>query len=472
MRMRARLQKKSQANEMLLVALLLMGCSTTNKPRPSQTSAPAPPTNPPSLALPYLLSSPHSRLYVEVDAVEGCEPTENALLQLQAFLTKYCEKPDGVEIMVSDIIPRQAARKMGPRALARRYLSGPPDDHAPPPAFMYVLYYPGWPGLVPPFAETAPYPAIYFNTRFSMGIALDEIILHEAGHLLGLVNRSEHARAGHCYNSGCGMNNHWGYLRNFSWLPWRPRSTMCAECGNELAQAVKQSPSPHLRYVGPVLVHSRTDYDVLVLPQRFLLLPGGATESDCQQFAADVRTKAMAADDGWFRIDCRASVEFFDNPLLVTRMMTDCDADPLSAIRKFGADVLLRTALNRYEPRREYSNAILVLHQATQLDSANARNHRLLAWIKATSPDAAMRNGPEAMRAAQQACELTKWQHWPPIDTLAAACAETGDFKRATELQQQALRTGKPNPAEQTVMRERLALYQQAQPFRELPGRD
>ncbi len=452
---------------LLLAGLLLVGCATP-KSRPSPPPATA--TPPPEFLKPsllYLLAAPHSRIYVEVDAVEGCEPTEAALVQLQKFLTRHCQKPDGVEIMVSDIIPRKAVRKATPRTLGRRYMNGPPDDQGSPPAFMYVLYYPGWPGRVPPFADIAPYPAIYFNTRFSLGIAVDEILLHETGHLLGLVNRTEHARSGHCWNSGCAMNNHWGYLRNFGWLPWRKRSTMCAECVNELAQTAKHSPPPNLRYVGPVLVHSRADYDLLVLPQRFLLLPGGATESDCRQFVADVRAKARSADDDGFRMDCRAKTEFFDNPHPVARMMNDCDADPLPIIRRYGPDVLLRTALNCYETRREYSNAIVVLQQAIQLNPADGWHYRLLAWIKATSPDASVRNGAEAITAATQACELTKWQDWCMIDTLAAACAETGDFKRAIELQQQALRTGKPNPTEQTAMRERLALYQQAKPFRE-----
>ena len=200
------------------------------------------------------------------------------------------------------------------------------------------------------------------------------------------------------------MNNRWGYLRQFRWLPGRKQSPPCADCVNELVQAAKQAPPPNLRYVGPVLVHSRPDYDVLALPHRYMLKPGGATDSDCRQFAADVREKAMTANDDWFRLDCHANVEFLDNPLLVTRMMADCGADPLPAICKFGPEVLLRTALNRYEPRGEYSNAILVLHQAIQLDSTNAGNYRLLAWIKATSPDASVRNGAEAVQAAHQAC--------------------------------------------------------------------
>ena len=405
---------------------------------------------------------------MEVDAVEGCEPTEKALVQLQAFLTKHCQKPDGVEIMVSDIIPRKAARKTTPRTLGRRYMNGPPDDQASPPAFMYVLYYPGWPGRVPPFADIAPYPAIYFNTRFSLGIALDEILLHETGHLLGLVNRTEHAKSGHCYNSRCAMNNHWGYLRNFGWLPWRKQSQFCAECVNELARAAKQSPPANLRYVGPVLVRSESNYDVLILPDRFLLVVGGATKADCQRFTTNVRS-APDNPNNWQRLDCQAKVEAFDDPQQMCRVMDGFCADSLGIIRQNGPSILLRAALQRYETTQQYTNAIVLLQHAIQLSPDEAQNYNRLAWVKATSPDDTVRNGAEAVQAAQQACELTKWQERPSIDTLAAACAETGDFKRAIELQQQALRTGKPNQTEQTTMRERLALYQQSKPYREPP---
>ncbi|MGC3958843.1 MAG: hypothetical protein QM813_13170 [Verrucomicrobiota bacterium] len=448
-----------------MTGLLFVGC-TTPKSRPPTTV-----TQPPEflkLPLLYLLSSPHPRIYVEVDAVEGCEPTEKALVQLQAFLTNHCQKPDGVEIMVSDIIPRKVARHTTPRTLGRRYMNGPPDDQGSPPAFMYVLYYPGWPGRVPPFADIAPYPAIYFNTRFSLGIALDEILLHEAGHLLGLVNRTEHAKNGHCWNSGCAMNNHWGYLRNFGWLPWRKHSQFCAECVNELAQATKQSPLSNLRYVGPVLVRAESDYDVLTLPERFLLVVGRANESDCQQFITSVRA-APDNPNNWYRIDCRAKEETFNDPQQVCRIMDGIRTDSFGIIRQYGPGVLLQAALRRYETTQQYTNAIILLQHAIQSASDEAQNYNLLAWIKATCPDDAVRNGAEAVQIAQQACELTKWQEGQPIDTLAAAYAETGDFRRAIELQRQALRTGKPNQTEQTAMRERLALYQQSKPYHEQP---
>ena len=87
--------------------------------------------------------------------------------------------------------------------------------------------------------------------------------------------------------------------------------------------------------------------------------------------------------------------------------------------------------------------------------------------MQATCSDASVRNGKEAVAAASKACELTGWSNWQFVDTLAAACAEAGDFKRAVELQEQALRTGAPIRSEQKAMQERVTLYKQSQPFRE-----
>jgi tetratricopeptide (TPR) repeat protein len=54
-----------------------------------------------------------------------------------------------------------------------------------------------------------------------------------------------------------------------------------------------------------------------------------------------------------------------------------------------------------------------------------------LAWLLATCPDAAVRDGPEAVRLAQRACELTQYQKTVCLGTLAAACAEAGQFDAA-----------------------------------------
>jgi tetratricopeptide (TPR) repeat protein len=51
---------------------------------------------------------------------------------------------------------------------------------------------------------------------------------------------------------------------------------------------------------------------------------------------------------------------------------------------------------------------------------------RRLAWLRATVPDRRLRNGPDAVRLAQRACELTARRDPVALETLAAAYAESG----------------------------------------------
>ena len=62
-----------------------------------------------------------------------------------------------------------------------------------------------------------------------------------------------------------------------------------------------------------------------------------------------------------------------------------------------------------------------------------------LAWLLATYPDSKSRDGTEAVRLAEHACDLTERRIPALLDTLAAAYAETGDFPRATSAAEEAL---------------------------------
>jgi len=61
-----------------------------------------------------------------------------------------------------------------------------------------------------------------------------------------------------------------------------------------------------------------------------------------------------------------------------------------------------------------------------------------LAWVLAASPDAGLRNGAEAVRLAEHACELTHYGDPMFLATLAAAYAEAGRFDDAVATAQKA----------------------------------
>jgi hypothetical protein len=61
-----------------------------------------------------------------------------------------------------------------------------------------------------------------------------------------------------------------------------------------------------------------------------------------------------------------------------------------------------------------------------------------LAWIFATCPDAALRNGPEAVRLGARLCTLTRYRTVGAMSALAAAYAETGQFDKAVPLAEKA----------------------------------
>ena len=100
-------------------------------------------------------------------------------------------------------------------------------------------------------------------------------------------------------------------------------------------------------------------------------------------------------------------------------------------------------------------------------DYAAAYNH--LAWILATHKETRVRNGAEAVRLAEIACRLTDSKHHVPLNTLAAACAEAGNFDKAIVTAQLALDravlTGKTPVVE--PIRDHLQLYRAKQPLRE-----
>jgi tetratricopeptide (TPR) repeat protein len=92
-----------------------------------------------------------------------------------------------------------------------------------------------------------------------------------------------------------------------------------------------------------------------------------------------------------------------------------------------------------------------------------------MAWVLATSPDAAIRNGGEALGLAVRAVEISGGKDAHVLDTLAAAYAEKGQFANAalTARRAQALAAQQDQPALADAIGNRIALYETDRPFRE-----
>jgi tetratricopeptide (TPR) repeat protein len=125
----------------------------------------------------------------------------------------------------------------------------------------------------------------------------------------------------------------------------------------------------------------------------------------------------------------------------------------------------LRAGLHYH--RHRYTKAIQDHLDALKRDPKSASTFNQLGWIWATAPDPDVRNGARAKECATRACELTEWQESSYLDTLAAACAEVGDFDAAVKWMEKALALA-PTESEDDY-HSRLALYRQEKPVRVTP---
>ena len=111
-------------------------------------------------------------------------------------------------------------------------------------------------------------------------------------------------------------------------------------------------------------------------------------------------------------------------------------------------------------------------HFTKRLDFSPASDaaHNMLAWILATAPNDAVRNGAKALEHARKACELTKWGDANYLDTLAAAYAELGQFDEAVKWEKKALESPSLPNAFAADFRQRFKLYQERKPYRQTAG--
>ncbi|MGA2034950.1 MAG: tetratricopeptide repeat protein [Thermoguttaceae bacterium] len=88
-----------------------------------------------------------------------------------------------------------------------------------------------------------------------------------------------------------------------------------------------------------------------------------------------------------------------------------------------------------------------------------------LAWVLGTAPAEQVRDGKRAVVLATQACRLTDYKQAYILSTLAAGCAETGDFESAIKWSAEAVRLGSKDQVE--TLKKELESYRAKKPWRE-----
>lgn len=139
------------------------------------------------------------------------------------------------------------------------------------------------------------------------------------------------------------------------------------------------------------------------------------------------------------------------------------------------ADEAIRLApdqLESYWPRvrsfgaqARYGEEIAELERMLGIHPADAATCNMLAWRLATCPEAAFRDGKRAVELATRACRESEWKQPEPIDTLAAAFAETGDFQQACATEERAIRLA-PSGKDTSRYSARLEKYRAGQAVR------
>ena len=119
-----------------------------------------------------------------------------------------------------------------------------------------------------------------------------------------------------------------------------------------------------------------------------------------------------------------------------------------------------------------YAEAVAHFGQAAARNPGGFEPLAFLARTLAACDDAAVRNGAQAVAAAEQANALTDGQQPFVLDVLAMAYAEAGRFDDARQTAAKALdlATAANLPGMASGIRQRLQLYQAGQPFRENPA--
>ena len=137
-------------------------------------------------------------------------------------------------------------------------------------------------------------------------------------------------------------------------------------------------------------------------------------------------------------------------------------------VNPFSADLHLAVAA-AYGSLGDLTNEVAHFRIVTGLKPDDVGLLNNLAWILASTSNENIRDGREAVKLAERACELTERREPVLLGTLAAAYAAMGRFNEAVKTAEQARAlasaAGQREVAEKN--RQLLELYRAGKPYRE-----
>ncbi len=116
------------------------------------------------------------------------------------------------------------------------------------------------------------------------------------------------------------------------------------------------------------------------------------------------------------------------------------------------------------------TEALAAWRAVLRIDPDHAAVLNQTAWVLATSPEASLRDGAQAVALAEHAVKIANGRQPAILDTLAAAYAESGRFPEAVQITHQSLDLARRQANRRLIesLEARLALYQARTPFRDI----
>lgn len=249
----------------------------------------------------YLKDRPYTKLYVEVDMVEGAEVPQQWLDELRAFLAHYCDKPDGITIAKDEPIPLSEVKGFSFGEAALLCTNGPRVENDEQLAYLHVFFYnryfsfsrrQGLSGSIrnPHVSPVCP-NTIFFNLDYVKAepeYVRIEALEHEAGHALGLGKGRSHGDGSHCRNGGCLMLPYEGVASEIVRLLTGPAGVRlerhpCQDCLHDLEAAKAMDADEKLSFTGPFLVRRENGYSIVRLPNCEIISASGEPALKWQQ---------------------------------------------------------------------------------------------------------------------------------------------------------------------------------------------